>query len=321
MGPVLAGVLQLLAPVGALALAWIPLGDHMARVYSSDRHRRVEKWIYRGIGADPDTRMRWTAYPRGVLAFSAAGVLFLYLLQRIQGVLPLSLGFKAIDPDQAFNTAVSFVRAGELGNRPGQAERHAPVLASPASPGACSVTRPTAPRSRRRAGSSAPPSSDRPLPLAKGQETPAPDLKWFQGRPRNGLGVNTRYELILSGATNRSGDDPELIDWVKTAKAAVVKDNSVPGHPVRPSQVSAAAVTSSGSGLDPEAPVSVRRARPEPPRKVRRRERMFRPLRALPFTARIPSSGGGISEMIRRTVPTVGGFAVFKGLPPVGACL
>ncbi|MFJ9743203.1 potassium-transporting ATPase subunit KdpA [Streptomyces sp. NPDC101166] len=109
MGPVLAGVLQLLALVGALALAHIPLGDHMAKVYSSDRHWRVEKWIYRGIGADPDTRMRWTAYLRGVLAFSAAGVLFLYLLQRIQGVLPLSLGFRSIDPDQAFNTAVSFV--------------------------------------------------------------------------------------------------------------------------------------------------------------------------------------------------------------------
>ncbi|MFF3738171.1 potassium-transporting ATPase subunit C [Streptomyces sp. NPDC002566] len=93
------------------------------------------------------------------------------------------------------------------------------------------------------------------LPLAKGQETPAPDLKWFQGRPRNGLGVNsvnTRYTLILSGATNRSGDDPELIDWVKSAKAAVVKDNSVPGNPVRPSQVPADAVTSSGSGLDPD---------------------------------------------------------------------
>ncbi|CAM5731498.1 Potassium-transporting ATPase potassium-binding subunit [Streptomyces hirsutus] len=38
-----------------------------------------------------------------------AGVLFLYLLQRLQGVLPGSLGFASIDPDQAFNTAVSFV--------------------------------------------------------------------------------------------------------------------------------------------------------------------------------------------------------------------
>ncbi|MEV5013971.1 potassium-transporting ATPase subunit KdpA [Streptomyces sp. NPDC053780] len=109
MSPVLAGVLQLLALVAALALAYIPLGNHMARVYSSDKHWRVEKWIYKGIGADPDREMRWPAYLRGVLAFSLAGVLFLYLLQRLQGVLPGSLGFAAIDPDQAFNTAVSFV--------------------------------------------------------------------------------------------------------------------------------------------------------------------------------------------------------------------
>ncbi|MFJ9717669.1 potassium-transporting ATPase subunit KdpA [Streptomyces sp. NPDC101213] len=109
MGPVLAGVLQLLALVAALALVHVPLGTYMAGVYSSDRHWRVEKWLYKGIGADPDTRMGWSAYLRGVLAFSAAGVLFLYLLQRVQGVLPLSLGFRSIDPDQAFNTAVSFV--------------------------------------------------------------------------------------------------------------------------------------------------------------------------------------------------------------------
>ncbi|MFH8467828.1 potassium-transporting ATPase subunit KdpA [Streptomyces sp. NPDC017991] len=109
MSLVLAGILQLLALIAALALVHRPLGDHMARVYSSDRHLRVEKWIYKGIGADPDTGMRWPAYLRGVLAFSAAGVLFLYLLQRLQGVLPGSLGFSSIDPDQAFNTAVSFV--------------------------------------------------------------------------------------------------------------------------------------------------------------------------------------------------------------------
>ncbi|MGW2172509.1 potassium-transporting ATPase subunit C [Streptomyces sp. NPDC001705] len=92
------------------------------------------------------------------------------------------------------------------------------------------------------------------LPLKEGQETPEPDLKWFQGRPQNGLGtnsVNTQYQLILSGATNRSADNAELIQWVKDAKAAVVKDNSVPGHPVNPADVPADAVTSSGSGLDP----------------------------------------------------------------------
>ncbi|WP_330464636.1 potassium-transporting ATPase subunit KdpA [Streptomyces longwoodensis] len=109
MGPVTAGVLQLLALVGALALAHIPLGSYLARVYSSQRHLRVEKWIYRGIGADPDTEMTWPAYLRGVLAFSAVGVLFLYLLQRLQGVLPGSLHFASVDPAQSFNTAVSFV--------------------------------------------------------------------------------------------------------------------------------------------------------------------------------------------------------------------
>ncbi|WP_019071099.1 potassium-transporting ATPase subunit KdpA [Streptomyces hokutonensis] len=109
MGPVLAGVLQLLALIGALALAYIPLGNYMARVYSSDKHLRVETWIYKGIGADPNTEMRWPAYLRGVLAFSAVGVFFLYLLQRIQGILPGSLGFSSVNPAQSFNTAVSFV--------------------------------------------------------------------------------------------------------------------------------------------------------------------------------------------------------------------
>ncbi|KNB51279.1 potassium-transporting ATPase subunit KdpA [Streptomyces caatingaensis] len=111
MSPVLSGVLQLTALVAALALVYRPLGDYMARVYSSEKHLRAEKLIYRLIGADPSAGMRWPAYLRGVLAFSLASVLFLYLLQRIQGVLPhsLSLGFTAISPDQAFNTAASFV--------------------------------------------------------------------------------------------------------------------------------------------------------------------------------------------------------------------
>ncbi|MEU6439539.1 potassium-transporting ATPase subunit KdpA [Streptomyces sp. NPDC047046] len=109
MSPVLAGILQLLALVVALGLSYRPLGDYMARVYSSPRHLRVEKWIYRVIGANPDTAMRWPAYLRGVLAFSLVSLLFLYALQRLQGILPGSLGFSSIDPDQAFNTAASFV--------------------------------------------------------------------------------------------------------------------------------------------------------------------------------------------------------------------
>ena len=93
------------------------------------------------------------------------------------------------------------------------------------------------------------------LPLTKGQETPAPDLKWFQGRPANGLGsntANTRYRLLLSGATNLSADNEDLIRQVKDAQAAVIKDNSVAGYTVEAAQVPADAVTSSGSGLDPD---------------------------------------------------------------------
>ncbi|SEE13597.1 K+-transporting ATPase ATPase C chain [Streptomyces sp. 2231.1] len=105
------------------------------------------------------------------------------------------------------------------------------------------------------------------LPLKKGQEAPEPDLKWFQGRPADGLGsnsLNTRYTLILSGATNLAADsggvrgrcpaqpeDGTLCAQVLAAEAAVVKDNSVPGYTVKPSDVPADAVTSSGSGLDP----------------------------------------------------------------------
>ncbi|MBT2378002.1 potassium-transporting ATPase subunit KdpA [Streptomyces sp. ISL-111] len=108
MSPVLADVLQVTALIVALALVHRPFGDYMAAVFSSRKHLRVEKWIYRAVGANPDTEMRWPAYLRGVLAFSAVSVLFLYLILRIQDRLPGSLGFAAITPDQAFNTAASF---------------------------------------------------------------------------------------------------------------------------------------------------------------------------------------------------------------------
>ncbi|MFE3665883.1 potassium-transporting ATPase subunit KdpA [Streptomyces sp. NPDC059164] len=109
MSPQVAGILQLSALMAALALACRPLGDYLAKVYSSDRHCTPEKWVYRIIGVNPAAEMRWPAYARAVLAFSAVSVLLLYFLQRIQGSLPGSLGFSSIDPDQAFNTAASFV--------------------------------------------------------------------------------------------------------------------------------------------------------------------------------------------------------------------
>ncbi|WP_097868841.1 potassium-transporting ATPase subunit KdpA [Streptomyces sp. rh34] len=109
MSPQVAGLLQLTALIAALALAYRPLGDYMARVYSAEKNYRPEKWIYKAIGANPAAEMRWPAYLRGVLAFSAVSVVLLYLMQRVQGSLPGSLGFSSIDPDQAFNTAASFV--------------------------------------------------------------------------------------------------------------------------------------------------------------------------------------------------------------------
>ncbi|MFB0629136.1 potassium-transporting ATPase subunit C [Streptomyces sp. AB3(2024)] len=86
------------------------------------------------------------------------------------------------------------------------------------------------------------------------EEAAKPDLKWFQPRPSNGLGtnsVNTQYSLILSGATNKAGDNPDLVKLVTDAKEAVVTDNSTATYKVRPQDVPADAVTSSGSGLDP----------------------------------------------------------------------
>ncbi len=109
MNQTLADVLQAGALVAALALVHRPFGDYMARVYTSSHHLRAERWIHRAIGSNPDAEQRWPAYLRAVLAFSAVSVLFLYLLQRIQNRLPLSLGFQPVSPDQAFNTAASFV--------------------------------------------------------------------------------------------------------------------------------------------------------------------------------------------------------------------
>ncbi|MFE9571309.1 potassium-transporting ATPase subunit C [Streptomyces sp. NPDC006692] len=86
-------------------------------------------------------------------------------------------------------------------------------------------------------------------------EAAVPDLRWFQPRPSNGLAansVNTQYQLLVSGATNLSGDNDKLIKQVTDAKAAVVKDNSTADHQVNPADVPADAVTSSGSGLDPD---------------------------------------------------------------------
>jgi K+-transporting ATPase ATPase A chain len=104
-----AGILFIGSLVIALALAYQPLGDYMYRVYSGTRHSRAERGIYRLIGANPEVEQTWSVYARSVLAFSVAGILFLYGFQRLQQHLLLSLGFDPVKPDQAWNTAISFV--------------------------------------------------------------------------------------------------------------------------------------------------------------------------------------------------------------------
>ncbi|MCW2507302.1 MAG: kdpA [Modestobacter sp.] len=109
MSAAAAGWLQFGVLVVALAAAHRPLGDHLARVFTTAKHRRVEKLVYRAVGVDADTEQRWPVYLRSVLAFSMVGVLLVYVLQRVQSLLPLSNGMAAVEPGSAWNTAVSFV--------------------------------------------------------------------------------------------------------------------------------------------------------------------------------------------------------------------
>jgi K+-transporting ATPase ATPase A chain len=103
-----AGILFTGSLVFALAVAYRPLGDYMYRVYSGTKHSRVERGLYRLIGADAGTEQTWGVYARSLLAFSLASVLFLYAFLRLQNHLMLSLGFKPVKDHQAWNTAISF---------------------------------------------------------------------------------------------------------------------------------------------------------------------------------------------------------------------
>ncbi|OKH80091.1 potassium-transporting ATPase subunit A [Mycobacterium sp. SWH-M3] len=111
MSTTTAGIVFLAALVIVLVAVHVPLGDYMFRVYTSDRHSRAERVIYRLIGADPKAEQTWGGYARSVLAFSAISVLFLFILQLVQGKLPLHLNDPAtpMTPALAWNTAISFV--------------------------------------------------------------------------------------------------------------------------------------------------------------------------------------------------------------------
>jgi potassium-transporting ATPase potassium-binding subunit len=104
-----AGALFIVSLVVALVAVYRPFGDYLYRAVTGTSSVRAERVVYRMIGADPDAEQSWAVYARSVLAFSAVSVLFLYGLQRVQDHLWLSLGRPAVEPAQAWNTAVSFV--------------------------------------------------------------------------------------------------------------------------------------------------------------------------------------------------------------------
>ncbi|BBZ30154.1 potassium-transporting ATPase potassium-binding subunit [Mycolicibacterium madagascariense] len=111
MSSTTAGLSFLALLIVALAAVHVPLGDYMFRVYDSEKDSRVERIIYRLIGADPRAEQSWGAYARSVLAFSAISILALFVFQLVQGKLPLHLHDPAtpMTPSLAWNTAVSFV--------------------------------------------------------------------------------------------------------------------------------------------------------------------------------------------------------------------
>src|SRR5450755_3435650 len=94
-----------------------PMGAFMARLFEGERTflhpviRPLERLVYKLSGVDEAAEQHWTHYAGSLLAFSLAGILLTYLVQRIQGILPFNpqgFGGKLITPDLAFNTAVSF---------------------------------------------------------------------------------------------------------------------------------------------------------------------------------------------------------------------
>ena len=109
------GVVQITLYFLLLVGLGYPLGIFMAKVYKRERTildpvlDPVERFIYRLCGVKVDEEMDWKQNAIAMLTFNFVGILLVYALQRLQGLLPLNpQGFAAVTPDSSFNTAVSF---------------------------------------------------------------------------------------------------------------------------------------------------------------------------------------------------------------------
>ena len=109
------GIFQLALYCVLLVAVAKPLGGYMARVYQGEAKIAdrllgpVERLIYRALRIGSKQEMTWKTYALAAMLFNVAGFLVVYLLQRLQGSLPLNpAGLTAVTPDSSFNTAVSF---------------------------------------------------------------------------------------------------------------------------------------------------------------------------------------------------------------------
>jgi potassium-transporting ATPase potassium-binding subunit len=105
-------IVLLAAYVAAVLLLAVPMGRWLAAVAEGRLRRlqRVDAALLRVCGAKPDREQSWREYAVALLVFNIIGVVVVYALQRLQGVMPLNpQGMAGVAPDSAFNTAVSFV--------------------------------------------------------------------------------------------------------------------------------------------------------------------------------------------------------------------
>ncbi len=105
-------MLLLCAYVVAVLLLAVPMGRWLAAV-AEGRMTRLQGFdtaLLRACGAAPEREQGWREYASALLVFNVVGVIAVYTLQRLQGVLPLNpQGFGGVEPGSAFNTAVSFI--------------------------------------------------------------------------------------------------------------------------------------------------------------------------------------------------------------------
>ncbi len=122
------GWLQIIVYLAVILAVTKPVGVFMARVFSRERTfldpvlRPLERLLYRLTLVDEEHEMRWTEYAFSMLLFSGVSMLVLYLIERMQQILPLNpQKFAAVGSDLAFNTAASFTTNTNWQNYGGEA--------------------------------------------------------------------------------------------------------------------------------------------------------------------------------------------------------